>query len=170
MAAGTVESEHQLRPRPLPERLLCTQSGKLRQNDGVLAELDHQRQSLLQALKLQLLERRAVAVAAPCDLRSTPQRQRPSESVRCDPQMTTRPRQPPLLHQHQKTEAVGGDRQLNRALHTIILTRRRIDPQTKAYISRRLSEGKTERDAVRSLKRYLARSLYRQLEATPTAS
>ena len=64
----------------------------------------------------------------------------------------------------------GGDRQLNRALHTIILTRKRIDPQTKAYISRRLSEGKTERDAVRSLKRYLARSLYRQLEATPTAS
>ena len=61
----------------------------------------------------------------------------------------------------------GGDRQLNRALHTIILTRKRIDPQTKAYISRRVSEGKTERDAVRSLKRYLARSLYRQLETMP---
>ena len=59
----------------------------------------------------------------------------------------------------------GGNRQ-----NTIILTRRRIDPETKAYISRRLSEGKTERDAVRCLKRYLARSLYRQLEATPTAS
>jgi transposase len=64
----------------------------------------------------------------------------------------------------------GGDRQLNRALHTIALTRRRIDPETQAYINRRLNEGKTQRDAVRSLKRYLARSLYRQLEATTTAT
>jgi len=58
----------------------------------------------------------------------------------------------------------GGDRRLNRALHTIVLTRRRIDPTTRAYIQRRLSEGKTEREAVRCLKRYLARSLYRLLE------
>ena len=62
----------------------------------------------------------------------------------------------------------GGDRKLNRALHTIILTRKRIDPQTQAYISRRLSEGKSERDATRCLKRYLARSLYRLLEGIPT--
>mgnify|MGYP000191503279 CR=1 FL=1 len=61
----------------------------------------------------------------------------------------------------------GGDRQLNRALHTIILTRRRIDPQTKAYIARRVSQGKSEREATRCLKRYLARSLFRHLEAMP---
>jgi transposase len=62
----------------------------------------------------------------------------------------------------------GGDRQLNRALHTIILSRRRTDDETKAYIARRLAEGKTQREAVRCLKRYLARSLYRTLEAMPT--
>jgi transposase len=61
----------------------------------------------------------------------------------------------------------GGDRRLNRALHAIVLTRRRGDPATRAYIARRLSEGKTERDAVRILKRYLARNLYRILEGTP---
>ena len=61
----------------------------------------------------------------------------------------------------------GGDRQPNRALHTIILSRQRTDPDTRAYISRRLSEGKTKREAVRCLKHYLARSLYRTLEATP---
>jgi transposase len=61
----------------------------------------------------------------------------------------------------------GGDRQLNRALHTIVLTRRRTDDQTKAYIARRLAEGKSEREAVRCLKRYLARSLFRMLEAMP---
>ncbi len=61
----------------------------------------------------------------------------------------------------------GGDRKLNRALHAIVLTRRRGDPKTRAYIARRLSEGKTERDAIRILKRYLARNLYRILETTP---
>lgn len=61
----------------------------------------------------------------------------------------------------------GGDRQLNRALHTIVLTRRRSHPATIAYIERRTREGKTTREAVRCLKRYLARHLYRLLEATP---
>jgi transposase len=58
----------------------------------------------------------------------------------------------------------GGDRQLNRALHTVILHRRLHDPATKDYIARRVAEGKTPRDAVRLLKRYLARHLYRLLE------
>jgi transposase len=57
----------------------------------------------------------------------------------------------------------GGDRQLNRALHTVILHRRLHDPATKDYIARRVSEGKTTREAVRLLKRYLARHLYRTL-------
>jgi transposase len=63
----------------------------------------------------------------------------------------------------------GGDRRLNRALHTIVLSRRRLDEETKAYIARRVAEGKSEREAVRCLKRYLARSLFRLLEATPMA-
>ena len=57
----------------------------------------------------------------------------------------------------------GGDRQLNRALHTIVLHRRQHDPATKDYIERRIAEGKTRRDATRLLKRYLARHLYRLL-------
>ena len=64
----------------------------------------------------------------------------------------------------------GGDRQLNRALQTIVLTRRRHDPATIAYMHRRRSEGKTNREATRCLKRYLARHLYRVLEAGATAS
>jgi len=58
----------------------------------------------------------------------------------------------------------GGDRQLNRALHTVILHRRQHDSPTKDYIARRVAEGKTTRDAVRLLKRYLARHLYRVLD------
>jgi transposase len=63
----------------------------------------------------------------------------------------------------------GGDRQLNRALHTIVVSRRRHDPATIAYVERRRAEGKSVREAIRCLKRYLARSLFRQLEAMPTA-
>ena len=58
----------------------------------------------------------------------------------------------------------GGDRQLNRALHTVILHRRQHDSPTKDYIARRVAEGKTTRDAVRLLKRYLARHLYRLMQ------
>lgn len=61
----------------------------------------------------------------------------------------------------------GGDRQLNRALHTVALTRARQDPTTRAYIQRRLAEGKTPREARRCLKRYLARHFYRLLENPP---
>ncbi|HEU4650867.1 MAG TPA: IS110 family transposase, partial [Croceibacterium sp.] len=61
----------------------------------------------------------------------------------------------------------GGDRQLNRALHTVILHRRQHDPATRDYIARRTAEGKSRRDATRLLKRYLARHLYRLLEQQP---
>jgi transposase len=61
----------------------------------------------------------------------------------------------------------GGDRQLNRALHTIILHRRQHDQTTITYLAKRTQEGKTIREAIRCLKRYLARSLYRHLEAMP---
>jgi transposase len=60
----------------------------------------------------------------------------------------------------------GGDRQLNRALHTVILHRRQHDPTTRAYIERRVAEGKSHREATRLLKRYLARHLYRRLQQT----
>jgi transposase len=58
----------------------------------------------------------------------------------------------------------GGDRQLNRAIHTIVLHRRQHDAATKDYIARRIADGKTKRDATRLLKRYLARHLYRLLQ------
>ena len=62
----------------------------------------------------------------------------------------------------------GGDRQLNRALHTVILHRRQHDAATRNYIARRVAEGKTTREATRVLKRYLARHLYRVMQnATP---
>jgi transposase len=63
----------------------------------------------------------------------------------------------------------GGDRQLNRALHDITLTRWRADPRTHAYITRRRAAGKSDTEIRRALKRYIARELFRALEATPAA-
>lgn len=63
-----------------------------------------------------------------------------------------------------------GDRQLNRALHVIVLSRLRYDPATRAYAERRRAEGKTDREIKRCLKRYIARQLYRQLEAAPSTT
>jgi transposase len=60
-----------------------------------------------------------------------------------------------------------GDRQLNRALHTAVLSRLRYHPATQAYATRRTTEGKTPREIKRCLKRYLARDLYRLLETQP---
>jgi transposase len=62
----------------------------------------------------------------------------------------------------------SGDRQLNRAIHTIVLCRLRHDPTTRAYAERRRAEGKTGREIRRCLKRYVTRQLYRQLENPPT--
>jgi transposase len=59
----------------------------------------------------------------------------------------------------------GGDRRLNRALHMAVITRMTHDPDTRTYVERRRAEGRTTKEIRRSLKRYLARQLYRTLEA-----
>nr|WSW65752.1 IS110 family transposase [Streptomyces sp. NBC_00995] len=55
----------------------------------------------------------------------------------------------------------GGHRRANAALHRIVLSRLRWDPRTQAYYERRVAEGKTRREIIRCLKRYVAREIYR---------
>ncbi|WP_258059164.1 IS110 family transposase [Arthrobacter sp. B1805] len=57
----------------------------------------------------------------------------------------------------------GGDRQANCALHHIVLVRMNIDPRTKDYVVKRTEEGKSKREIMRCLKRYIAREVYRQI-------
>jgi transposase len=61
-----------------------------------------------------------------------------------------------------------GDRQLNRALQVIAVSRMRSHPATLAYVQRRRAEGKTDREIRRCIKRYLARHLYRVLTRQPS--
>ena len=57
----------------------------------------------------------------------------------------------------------GGDRQANSALYMITVGRMRNHPETKAYVERRRTEGLSNPEIIRCLKRHLARSIYRNL-------
>ena len=62
----------------------------------------------------------------------------------------------------------GGNRQLNCALHRIAVTQARMHPPARAYLERKQSEGKSRREAIRCLKRQLARVVFNTLRASPT--
>ena len=64
----------------------------------------------------------------------------------------------------------GGDRQVNNAIHTIALSRSLHHPETRAYLDRRIGDGKTKREAMRALKRHLSRSLFNRLVDVPLTS
>ncbi|MEE8422236.1 MAG: IS110 family transposase, partial [Dehalococcoidia bacterium] len=57
----------------------------------------------------------------------------------------------------------GGDRTANQALWRIVMVRMVHDPRTRSYVERRTREGRSKREIIRSLKRYVARELYRCL-------
>ena len=59
----------------------------------------------------------------------------------------------------------GGNRRLNRAIHTIALTQISHDPRARAYLERKREAGKSHRDAMRCLKRHVARTVYKRLVA-----
>ena len=63
----------------------------------------------------------------------------------------------------------GGNRQANAALYRVAIVRMRDDEKTKTYVTRRIAEGKTRREIVRCLKRYIVREIYRHLCVPPTA-
>ena len=62
----------------------------------------------------------------------------------------------------------GGDRTLNRALHTVALTKMTHDPETRKYVEKRRAEGRTIKEIRRCIKRYLARRVHRTLNASGT--
>jgi transposase len=61
----------------------------------------------------------------------------------------------------------GGNRQLNCALHRLAVNKGRLNPETAAYLTRKQAEGKTRREALRCLKRHLARRIWRLLQPSP---
>jgi transposase len=64
----------------------------------------------------------------------------------------------------------GGNRRLNAILYRIALTQAHYSPEAKAYLERRVSEGKTRREAIRALKRFIARAVWRLWQECETSS
>lgn len=54
----------------------------------------------------------------------------------------------------------GGDRQLNKAIYTIALIRMNRDQATREYVARRTRQGRSKKEIIRSLKRYITRQIY----------
>jgi transposase len=69
-------------------------------------------------------------------------------------------------HQRHRLDR-GGNRQLNCALHRIAVTQGRVHAPARAYLERKQSEGKSRREALRCLKRQLARTIYTTLKSEP---
>jgi transposase len=61
----------------------------------------------------------------------------------------------------------GGNRQLNAAFYRIAITQARIHPAARGYLERKQAEGKSRREAIRCLKRQLARVVFNTLKASP---
>ena len=59
----------------------------------------------------------------------------------------------------------GGNRQINAAIHRVAVTRARCHPETRDYLNRKRSEGKSTTEAIRCLKRHLARHVWHLLQA-----
>jgi transposase len=95
----------------------------------------------------------------------------PIERFRSDAQLARHAGVAPLdassgKHQRHRLDR-GGNRQLNCALHRIAITQGRVHPPARAYLERKQSEGKSRREAIRCLKRQLARTVYTTLKTEP---
>jgi transposase len=64
----------------------------------------------------------------------------------------------------------GGHRQLNAAIYRTVIVRMRFHEPTIAYVTRRTAEGKSKRDIIRCLKRYVIREVYHLLKTNPTTA
>lgn len=61
----------------------------------------------------------------------------------------------------------GGHRQLNAAIYRTVIVRMQHHEPTKAYVARRTAEGKSKRDIIRCLKRYVIREVYQLIKVNP---
>ena len=64
----------------------------------------------------------------------------------------------------------GGGRAANSALHIIAIGRLRTEPRTQAYVAKRIAEGHSKLEAIRCVKRYIAREVFSLIEQRPQES
>ena len=145
---------------------LSSLAHRIAELDEEVAQLDARITPLLQAHAPELL----LALSASASTRQppcwSPPATTPNVCVRRRPGPTcagSLRSRPPRARSARHRLNRGGDRQANRALWIIVISRLASDPETQAYMERRVKEGRTKREVIRMLKRYVAREVYRQL-------
>ena len=142
--------------------------GRCRTLTRSIAELDRELQTRTKTLAPRLLELAGCGALSAAKLLCEIG---PIERFRSDAQLARHAGVAPLdassgKHQRHRLDR-GGNRQLNCALHRIAVTQGRVHPPARAYLERKQSEGKTRREAIRCLKRQLARTVYTTLKNEP---
>jgi transposase len=156
--------------RPASEQLIFTIMRDLARRSQELAAqasaYEHELTILINSLDAALLEEQGVGPISAAKLLVCDPKRLKSEAAfaRCN---GTAPKPASSGQTIRYRLSRGGDRQANNAIHTIALHRARRDTTTRAYLDRRISEGKTPREAMRALKRHLSRRLYKQLISIP---
>jgi transposase len=144
---------------------------RIRALEGELAELDADLDRLVRTLAPELLNEQGVGPICAAQLlvsSGTPGRMRSEASFAA--LAGTSPVDASSGRQQRHRLNRGGDRQLNHALHVIALNRTRHHPPTARYYQRLQSSGKSKREALRCVKRMLARYFFAQLQALPAGS
>ena len=142
--------------------------GRCRSLTRTIVELERQLQARTQALAPRLLELPGCGALSAAKLLCEIG---PIERFRSDAQLARHAGVAPLEASSGKQRRHrldrGGNRQLNCALHRIAVTQGRIHGPARAYLERKQGEGKSRREAIRCLKRQLARTVYTTLKSEP---
>jgi transposase len=143
--------------------------GRCRALTRSIAELERQLDERTRALAPQLLE---LAGCGPLSAAKLLCEIGPIERFASDAQLARHAGVAPLdassgKHQRHRLDR-GGNRQLNCALHRIAVTQGRVHAPARAYLERKQNERKSRREAIRCLKRQLARTVYTTLKSEPS--
>jgi transposase len=152
-------------PTAATKHALRSLARRVQQLDTELADLDSHLSELVAATAPDLVARRGVgtdtagALLVACGDNPTRIHSEAALAHLCGAAPIEASSGPRIRHRLNR----GGNREANQALWRIAMVRITCDPATRAYIQRRLADGKTKREAIRCLKRYIARELFRTL-------
>lgn len=159
-ATDSVENATRFSLRTLARRILGLRTE--------IGDLDTRIEALVRAASPELLEIKGVGVQVAAALLSAvgdnPERLRTEASFAHLCGVAPIPASSGRTDRHRLNR--GGDRQANNALWRIVMVRLSCEERTKAYVERRTAEGRTKREIIRCLKRYVAREVYNCLLAT----
>jgi transposase len=162
-------------PTAATKRTLASIAGRVQQLDAEITELDDDLEALLTPLAPTLLDLQGVAFDVAGQLLVTTGDN--PDRIGNEAAFAHLCGVAPIPASSGKTAGKhrlnrGGDRDANAALYRITMCRLRWDPATRAYVDRRTKQGKSKKDIIRCLKRYIAREVYAAIQAdlNPTSA